>query len=111
MTRVLITGVGGFVGSHVLRHVMENTDWDVVGLDSFRHHGKLDRVQYQLKDSNRSRYVHLVYDLSIPFSEQFVERLGKIDYVLNLASESHVERALIDPRAFVEINVALILTS
>ena len=110
MTTVLITGVGGFVASHVLRHVMETTDWHVIGLDSFRHHGKLDRVQYQLEGQDRSRYTHLVYDLTIPFSEQFVERLGPVDYVLALASESHVERSIQTPRPFVENNVALQLT-
>ena len=110
MTTVLLTGVGGFVGSHVLRHVLETTDWHVIGLDSFRHHGKLDRVQYQLEGQNRSRYTHLVYDLTIPFSDQFEEKLGAIDYVLHLASESHVERAISDPRPFVENNVSLMLT-
>lgn len=110
MTTVLLTGVGGFVGSHVLRHVLETTDWHVVGLDSFRHHGKLDRVQYQLEGQDRSRYTHLVYDLTIPFSDQFTDKLSDVDYVLSLASESHVERAIEDPRPFVENNVSLMLT-
>ena len=110
MVRVLVSGVGGFVGSHVLRHLLENTDWHVIGLDSFRHHGKLDRAQYQLLGQDRARYTHLVYDLALPFSDQFVEYLGPVDYVLNLASESHVERAIEDPRPFVENNVALALT-
>jgi dTDP-glucose 4,6-dehydratase len=108
--RVLITGVGGFVGSHVLRHVLETTDWDVVGLDSFRHHGKLDRVQYQLLGHDRGRYTHMVYDLSIPFSDQFTEYLGHVDYVLNLASESHVERSITHPAPFVANNIALAVT-
>jgi nucleoside-diphosphate-sugar epimerase len=41
---VLITGIGGSIGCHVLRHVLKNTDWNVVGLDSFRHRGLTDRV-------------------------------------------------------------------
>ena len=108
--RVLITGVGGFVGSHVLRHVLRETDWDVAGLDSFRHHGKLDRVKYQLLGQDPGRYTHLVYDLAVPFSDQFDEYLGHVDYVLHLASESHVERSIEDPRPFVENNVQLELT-
>jgi len=108
--KVLITGVGGFVGSHVLRHLMEETDWDVIGLDSFRHHGKLDRVQYQMLGQDPGRYTHVVYDLAIPFSPQFEEKLRDVDYVLHLASESHVERAIADPRPFVENNVSLQLS-
>ena len=108
--KVLLTGVGGFVGSHCLRHILETTDWHVVGLDSFRHHGKLDRIQYQLQDQDRSRYTHLVYDLTIPFSEQFATKLEDVDYVISMASESHVERSIEDPRPFIENNVALTLT-
>ena len=110
MTTVLLTGVGGFVGSHTLRHILKTTDWHVIGLDSFRHHGKLDRVQYQLRGQDRRRYTHLVYDLALPFSDQFIERLGHVDYVMNMASESHVERSIEDPRPFIENNVALMLT-
>ena len=42
--RVLVTGIGGSIGCHVLRHIMVNTDWFVVGIDSFRHKGLTDRV-------------------------------------------------------------------
>lgn len=107
---VLLTGVGGFVGSHTLRHIMENTDWNVIGLDSFRHRGKLDRVQVQMEGMDKSRYTHLVYDLNIPFSKQFEDKLKNVDYVISMASESHVDRSITDPRPFIENNVALILT-
>ena len=108
--RVLLTGVGGFVGAHCLRHILETTDWHVVGLDSFRHRGKLDRIKYVLEGQDGSRYTHLVYDLALPFSSQFAEQLEGIDCVINMASESHVERSIEDPRPFVENNVALVLT-
>lgn len=107
---VLLTGVGGFVGSHTLRHILENTDWNVIGLDSFRHRGKLDRVQVQLEGMDESRYTNLVYDLNVPFSTQFIEKLKDVDYVISMASESHVDRSITDPREFIENNVNLILT-
>lgn len=110
MKRVLLTGVGGFVGSHTLRHILENTDWHVVGLDSFRHRGKLDRIKVQLDGLDDSRYTNLVYDLKIPFSPQFIEELGEIDYVISMASESHVDRSINDPRDFISNNVELMLT-
>lgn len=107
---VLLTGVGGFVGSHTLRHIIENTDWNVIGLDSFRHRGKLDRVIVQLDGLDKSRYTQLVYDLRIPFSYQFTEKLKDVDYVISMASESHVDRSITDPREFVENNLSLMLT-
>lgn len=42
--RVLLTGVGGSIGCHVLIHLLHNTDWIITGLDSFRHKGLTDRV-------------------------------------------------------------------
>lgn len=107
---VLLTGVGGFVGSHTLRHILENTDWNVIGLDSFRHRGKLDRVQVQLEGMDKSRYTNLIYDLKVPFSTQFIEKLKDVDYVISMASESHVDRSITEPRDFIENNVTLILT-
>lgn len=107
---VLLTGVGGFVGSHTLRHILENTDWHVIGLDSFRHQGKLDRVQVQMEGMDASRYTNLVYDLTVPFSSQFMKKLETVDYVISMASESHVDRSITDPREFIENNVSLILT-
>jgi dTDP-glucose 4,6-dehydratase len=112
MKRVLITGAGGFVGSHVLRHVLINTDWEVVILDSFRHKGKTDRISYQMKGikNAKKRVTVITHDLKAPISSQMDRAIGKIDYVLNLASESHVDRSITDPRDFIENNVALILT-
>lgn len=112
MKRVLITGAGGFMGSHVFLHVLCNTDWNVILLDSFRHRGKTDRINEQLKHYPhfKKRIEVITHDLRVPFSEQMVEKLGKIDYILSIASESHVDRSITDPREFIENNVALILT-
>jgi len=52
----------------------------------------------------------IVHDLGVPFSEQAVGRIGKIDYIVNMASESHVDRSITHPRDFVENNVGLMLT-
>ena len=44
MKKVLLTGIGGAIGVHVLAHIMHNTDWEVVGIDSFNHLGYFDRI-------------------------------------------------------------------
>lgn len=110
--RVLITGIGGFMGSHVMRHLLENTDWEIVGLDSFRHRGKTDRINQQLEGHPewRDRVTIVTHDLRAPISIQMRDRLGDINYILNIASESHVDRSIELPREFIENNVALMLT-
>lgn len=109
---VLLTGGGGFIGAHTLAHIMHNTDWQMVLLDSFRHKGKTDRIT-QMFETNpewRERCTIITHDLIAPFSDQMAERIGHIDYVINMASESHVDRSIDDPRNFIENNVHLVLS-
>jgi dTDP-glucose 4,6-dehydratase len=112
MKRVLMTGGGGFMGSHVLRHILLNTDWHVVILDSFRHKGKTSRLNVQMEgiEDAAKRVTVITHDLKAPIDKQMKERIGDINYILNIASESHVDRSITDPRDFIENNVALMLT-
>lgn len=110
--RVFLTGAGGFVGCHTLIHLLHNTDWDVVVTDSFRHKGKTDRVVEVVHDSHPEyldRLTVVTHDLTVPFSPQLVKRIGPIDYIISMASESHVDRSITDPVPFVQNNVNLIL--
>lgn len=110
--RVLLTGAGGFVGAHMLAHLMKNTNWEVVIIDSFRHHGKTDRLR-DLLDTHpeyKERMTVLAHDLTVPISDTLDHSIGHIDYVLSIASESHVDRSISDPRPFIENNVSLMLT-
>ena len=112
MKRVLLTGAGGFVGHHTLGHLLQQTDWDVVCTDSFRHMGKTDRLREVLdEDPGQARRVKvLTHDLRAPISEQLAHEIGPVDYVIAMASESHVDRSIEAPRPFVENNVAVALT-
>lgn len=112
MKSILLTGGGGFIGAHTFAHIMHNTDWHLVIIDSFRHKGKCDRITEML-DSHpnwRERVRVITHDLKAPFSKQTIDRIGYIDYVINMASESHVDRSITDPRDFIENNVNLTLT-
>lgn len=110
--RLFITGGGGFVGSHTIMHILHNTDWDVVTVDSFRHMGKTDRITDMMRSYPKwtNRLTVLTHDLSVPFSPQFIDRLGEIDYVINMASESSVDRSIANPRDFFNNNTNLMLT-
>lgn len=110
--KVLLTGIAGFMGSHVLQHILTNTDWTIVGIASWTHKGTPERVEEVLSTdpSWRDRVTIITHDLSAPFTEQTKRRLTDIDYIINIASDSHVERSITNPVPFVQNNVNLMLT-
>ena len=105
--KLLCTGVSGSIGVHFLAHIFHHTDWDVVGIVSFRHRGESDKIEMMLKyhPDWRSRLTIIPHDLIGPFSERMKEKIGKIDYVINLASLSDVEASIKDPVTFIQNNV------
>jgi dTDP-glucose 4,6-dehydratase len=114
LRRVLLTGAGGFIGHHVLEHLLTETDWHVVCTDSFRHKGRTDRIT-QVIESHRDwqdRVTVVTHDLCAPFTEgQRIVRIRDIDYVIAMASESHVDRSIADPATFVRNNVDVVLNT
>jgi dTDP-glucose 4,6-dehydratase len=129
--RVLVTGIGGFVGSHCLEYFLENTDWHIIGIDSFRHKGTLSRINavfdnHLQKLSNRNDFkerVEILYhDLTVPIDQQLENRImkrsinskgqiveQKLDYIINIASDSAVERSVNDPISCWRNNADLII--
>lgn len=107
--RILITGLAGSIGVHVFGHVCTNTDWDVVGIVSFKHKGLCDRLALDLENhpERRERLTLIVHDLSAPLSDMTVEKIGHIDYIINLASLSDVYDSIEHPKYFIENNVSL----
>ena len=102
-------GSSGFVGSHVLRHVLKNTDWEVVCPVTFKHKGIPDRIINSVKglDDNFVRVKIIKCDLAYPISKLTGDEFGKVNYILNVASESHVDRSIEFPSDFIQNNVAL----
>jgi dTDP-glucose 4,6-dehydratase len=116
MTRLFLSGAGGFAGHHFLEHVLTTTDWDVVATDSFRHRGTCDRIS-QVLDGGPPTWPYRVdvvtHDLTAPFSpQQEAVIAGKdgLDYIVAMASLSHVDTSLADPAAFIANNVAVVLS-
>jgi len=111
--KVLITGIGGSIGAHMLEQVMTHTYWDVVGIDSFRHKGDFDRITEVCADHDDWTYrlSILTHDLAAPLTDREVEKLGKVDYIINLASLSDVQAAIDDPVPFIRNNVDITLTT
>lgn len=109
--RVLLSGVGGSIAIHFLGHIFHNTDWEIVGVDSFRHKGWSDRIAITLKDHPDwvERLTVVTHDLTAPFSELTKRKIGHIDYVISMASLSDVEASIQEPVPFVLNNVNLAL--
>lgn len=100
---ILITGGAGFIGSHVVRRfVNKYPAYQVVNLDALTYAGNLEN----LRDvENAPNYVFEKADIN---DEQSIEALFEkynFTHVIHLAAESHVDRSIIDPLAFVRTNV------
>ncbi len=113
MKRILLTGAGGAIGVHVIAHIMHNTDWEIVALDSWKeaHKGYFDRITRVCRDHTdwTKRISIFTHDLTAPFTDREIKTIGKIDYVVNLASRSDVQNSIDDPQPFVRNNTELML--
>lgn len=108
---LLLTGCGGSIGCHTLIHFLHNTDWNIVGLDSFRHKGLSDRVAVMLEAHPEfaSRLRVYPHDLTSPLSDMLVKKIGPVDYIVAMASLSDVHDSIINPVPFVQNNVNVAL--
>lgn len=108
---VLLTGVGGSIGCHTMMHLLANTDWNIIGLDSFRHKGLTDRVAVMLEahpEYEPRVRVH-PHDLTSPLSQMLIDKIGPVDIVIAMASLSDVHDSIVNPVPFVQNNVNVAL--
>ncbi len=108
--RILLTGAAGFAGSHALRHLLVNTDAEIVCPVSLDHKGRIPRLDSAIDGLDASRVQVLSADLSQPLTSHFLHLAGTADVIVNYASNSSVEESILEPRRFVENNVGVILT-
>lgn len=104
--KVLLTGAGGSIGVHFIAHIMHNTDWNIIALDSFRHKGDFDRIIRVCRNHKdwKDRIEILTHDLIAPFTSRQIRKLNDIDYIINLASLSDVQSSIDDPVPFMRNN-------
>ncbi len=103
MQTILITGGAGFIGSHLVRHfVQKYPDYKIVNLDALTYAGNLEN----LRDVEHSpNYIFEKGDITDTVGLKDIFEKHRPDGVIHLAAESHVDRSISNPMAFVETNV------
>jgi dTDP-glucose 4,6-dehydratase len=100
--RIFVTGGAGFIGSALVRHLIDNTEHEVLNFDKLTYAGTLSTVE-RVAHSNRYRFVQ--GDICDAAAVRAAIAEFKPDVITHLAAESHVDRSIDGPGAFVQTNV------
>ena len=104
MTRALITGITGMVGSHLADYLLEHTDWEIWGMARWR--SPMDNIAHLAQRINTKDRVHLVYgDLRDTISIYNAVKASMPDYVFHLAAQSFPRTSFDSPLDTMDTNV------
>lgn len=100
--KILVTGGAGFIGSAVIRHIIQNTQDSVVNVDKLTYAGNLESL---LEVSDNSRYAFEQMDICEKAKLDYLFSKYQPDAVMHLAAESHVDRSIDGPAEFIQTNI------
>tara|TARA_A200000113_G_C8873057_1_gene357480 strand:+ start:1803 stop:2828 length:1026 start_codon:yes stop_codon:yes gene_type:complete len=106
--KILITGGAGFIAHHLINHILNKTDWEIITLDRLDFSGNLNRLNevvssYPKSEQKRVKIIH--HDLKAELNPEICASIGHIDFICHLAAGSHVDRSISFPLEFVMDNV------
>jgi len=100
--KILVTGGAGFIGSAVIRHIINKTQDSVINVDSLTYAGNLESLA---EVEGNKRYIFEQVDICNRLALDKVFEQHKPDVIMHLAAESHVDRSIDGPAAFIETNI------
>lgn len=100
--KLLVTGGAGFIGSAVIRHIIQNTQDSVVNVDKLTYAGNLENL---LEVDSSDRYTFEQVDICNRAELERVFAEHQPDTIMHLAAESHVDRSIDGPATFIETNI------
>ena len=100
--KLLVTGGAGFIGSAVIRHIIDNTNYSVVNVDKLTYAGNLESLS---SIESSLRYVFEQVDICNAVEIRCIFNEHHPDIVMHLAAESHVDRSIDSPGEFIQTNI------
>jgi dTDP-glucose 4,6-dehydratase len=103
MKTLLVTGGAGFIGSNFIMYMLDkHSDYRIINIDVLTYAGNPDNLRSVEGNPN---YEFIRADIADKNAVESVFRSSDIDYVVNFAAESHVDRSILSPEVFIKTNI------